>query len=180
MTTPRGLHRTRRGRTGAAILALAAATGLAGCQVASPITTELDYDPADGVSVEVGDVVVRDLLVVSEAAEAEGLLRGLVVNQGTEPATVSVQLEDQSGLTPQLEVPPGGSARLDGVSGTESGEPVTIASVPSAPGTYMTLRVVTADGSAGSARVPILLPEGPYSDMSGGTGGDEADTTSDG
>jgi hypothetical protein len=155
-----------------------AATGLAGCQVASPITTDLDYEPADGVSVGVGDVVVRDLLVISEAAEGEGVLRGLVVNEGSEPATVSIQLEDQSSLAPQLEVPPGGSARLDGVSPTgETGEPVTITSVPSAPGTYMTLRVVTADGDAGSARVPILPPEGPYSDLARSTAGDEAGST---
>lgn len=174
MRTRRGLLSTGPRRTAAAALTLVAGTALAGCQLASPLTTDLDYEPADGVSVYVGDVVVRDLIVLSESAGSEGRVTGLVTNRGSEPASVTVQLEDQSVLTPQLEIPPGEAVRLDGVGlAAEAGEAMTVASVPNEPGAYLTLRVAVAGGATESAAVPILIPEGPYAQE----GSDQAEAT---
>lgn len=173
--TRRGLLSTRPGRTAAAALTLVAGATLAGCQLASPLTTDLDYEPADGVSVYVGDVVVRDLVVVSESAGSQGRVTGLVVNQGSEPASVSVHLEDQTVLTPQLEIAPGDAVRLDGTPiGTgEAGQAMTVAEVPSAPGSYLTLLVEVGGATAESASVPILSPEAQYSQE----GTDQAEAT---
>lgn len=174
--TRRGLLSTGPGRTAAAALALAAAPALAACQLASPLTTDLDYEPADGVSVYVDDVVVRDLIVLGDAAGSEGTVTGLVANKGSEPVSVTLQLgEGPTDLAPTLEIGPGQAVRLDGQTTGEPGEPMTIPQVPGEPGSYTTLRVVVDGGSAESASVPILTPEGPYAQ----DGADQAESTSE-
>lgn len=83
-----------RSRWQVASAALLMAVGLSACQVASPITTDLIYDPGDGVSADLGSVVMRDLLVVSEGRGTPGAIVGMAVNRGTEPVEVTVSVLD--------------------------------------------------------------------------------------
>lgn len=147
---------------------LALVAGLGACQMASPITTDMSYDAADGVSVDLEDVVIRDLLVVSEGNGASGVVSGLVVNKGTEEVTLTLQAEDEA-LTPEVTVAPGTSVRLDGTDPLtgEAGEPVTVPALQGGAGSSLTLRFATSAGAADSALVPVLSPTGPYSDMVG-------------
>ena len=87
MTSPR--PRTLRATalaTGVAVVGLA----LAGCSTTNRITTEDPYGPSDGIRVALGDVRGSNLLVVSEAEGEPGNLLGGLVNEGTEPRTVTV------------------------------------------------------------------------------------------
>ena len=178
VTTRPALLSTVAGRLGAAAAAGALATGLTACQLASPTTTDLSYDPADGVSVDVGMVVVRDLLVVSEGGGASGVVSGLVVNRSDEPVTVSLTDSAQAdqALAPEIEVPANGAVRLDGRNPVEgsAGEPVTIPAVQSSAGGTVSIRVSTSAGEVNSALVPVLLPQNQYGDMVG----DQATATS--
>ena len=147
-------------------LEAAAALCHSACQITSPVTTDMPYDPADGVSVDVGDVAVRDLLVVSEGDGAPGVVSGLVVNNSSESVevTLAVNVEGQmSALSPVATVPAGGAVRLDG-QGTESGSPVTLPSVPVGAGGTLDIVVQTSVGQAEGSLVPVLLPEAPYAD----------------
>jgi len=173
VTTRPALLSTVRGRAAVAVSALALATGLGACQLMSPITTQLQYDPADGVGVDLEDIVIRDLLIVSEGEGASGTLSGLVVNKGTEEVSLTIQTDDSDGpLEPEVTMGPGTSVRLDGVDPLtgEAGEPVTLPQVNTRPGTYVTVRIATSLGAADAVQVPVLAPTGPYADLAETTG----------
>lgn len=141
------------------------ALGLSACQVASPVTTDLSYDPADGVSVVLGDVRILDLLVVSEGGGAAGVVSGSVVNTSREEVTVSMAVQGEEGLTdlsPTVSVPPTTSVRVDGGGESGTGEPVRVEAVETSAGRMVNLRISTSAGETASRRVPVLLPEGPY------------------
>lgn len=150
----------------AAVLTAVLGLGLGGCQLTSPITTDISYDPADGVSAAADGVTVSDLLVVSESQGGPGRVSGLVSNAGTEPATVTIALEDRIEVA-SIEVPPGHAVRLDGEPLLSSAgiDPVTIEEVTVPPGAFLTLRVGVEGGSTVSAEAPVLLPEGPYAEL---------------
>lgn len=174
MTTRPALLRTPGGRLTAAALTAVLGAGLGACQVASPITTDISYDPADGVSAAVAGVTVSDLLVVTEAEGQPARVSGLVSNSGSEPVTVVLSLEDRTELA-NIEVAPGQSVRLDGepVHGGSGGDPVRIEEVSGGPGQFLTLRVGVEGGGTVSAEAPILAPSGPYADLTV----EEADST---
>ncbi|MGB3256370.1 MAG: hypothetical protein WBG89_00430 [Ornithinimicrobium sp.] len=164
------MPRTRRTtppirRFGLAVATLATAFGVSSCQVASPITTDMQYDPADGVSVETEDMDVLDLVIISEGEGAPGVVSGYVVNTSDEPLTVNVALEaegERADLAPAVEVNPSRGVRMDGR--TDDGafvDPVLADAVPGFPGGLVTLRFSTGQ-SAVSARVPVLPPDGVY------------------
>ena len=51
-------------RTVAVLGGVAIATLASGCMVFNPVQTDVPYEPADGISAEVGDLSIRDLLLV--------------------------------------------------------------------------------------------------------------------
>ncbi len=59
-----------------ASIALAAAllVGTAGCTFGAEIATEKDYDPSDGVGAEVGELAIRNALLIGETGEQLNLV----------------------------------------------------------------------------------------------------------
>ncbi|MDO9590661.1 MAG: hypothetical protein Q7J04_05910 [Microcella sp.] len=76
----------------AASIALAAALLLAttGCTFGAEIATEKEYDPSDGVGTEVGELLVRNALLIGDDPETLNLVM-TVVNPGTTDRRLSVQ-----------------------------------------------------------------------------------------
>jgi hypothetical protein len=151
-----------------AAVALSGILALSGCQVMSPIQTDVPYQPADGVAVDLGDVQVRDLVVVSAAKGDAGILSGMVINNGTETVTVTFAVRatdangaatDTTGISAQADIPAGTAIRLSGVDGTT---PVTLTSIATAPGGILGITVSTPAGGAPEVSVPVLLPTGYY------------------
>lgn len=70
--------------------ALVLSMGLGACQVASPVTTELVYNPGEGVMVNLDGFAVRDLQIISQGYGAPGLVSGLAANNGTDAASITV------------------------------------------------------------------------------------------
>lgn len=162
---PRLSSRSRR--LALAGLTLTAALSLSACELASPVTTDMPYEPADGVSVDAGDIAVRDLLVISEGDGAAGVVSGLVVNNSPAEAQVSLVLNAEGQMTPlepSVTLAPGTSTRLDGMGHDGSGQAVSVPAVAVAAGGTMEIVVQTDGGKADSALVPVVLPEGYYSD----------------
>lgn len=165
--------RASRPRRSAALL-VAVATGaaaLSGCQATNPMSTMIDYAPADGIQLDGPTLDARDLLVVSHGNGAPAVVSGALVNTGTEPLTVTVSVGGQQ-LDGEVTVDPGASVRLDGVQpdGTE-GDPVTVPALETPAGQSVEVRLTTGQETlAGNA--PVLLPQGPYAgfaDQAGGT-----------
>ena len=142
-----------------AAAALAGALALSGCQVMSPIQTNVPYQPADGVAVDLGDVQIRDLVVIAGAKGEVGTLSGLVVNKGTESVTVTFAA-GTGGSSAQADIPAGTATRLSGVEGAT---PVTLPGIAAAPGGIVKVTVSTPAAGAPEVSVPVLLPTGYYS-----------------
>jgi hypothetical protein len=64
----------------AASIALAAALMLAttGCTLTAEIATQKDYDPSDGVGAEIGELAVRNALLIGDTGEALNLVMTVV------------------------------------------------------------------------------------------------------
>ena len=134
---------------------------LSGCQVMSPLQTNIRYEPADGVAVDLGDVLIRDFLVISNAKGGPGTLSGMVVNRGTQAITITFAAGDTGGST-RAEVPPAAQARL---SGAEGAEPITLPAVDAAPGDVIKITVSTPAGGASEVSVPVLRADGYYATL---------------
>jgi len=124
----------------------------------SPIQTNAPYQPANGVAVDLGDVQIRDLVVVSGAKGEVGILSGMVVNKGTNPVTITFAA-GATGGSAMAQAPADSQTRLSGVEGTA---PVTLPRIPSAPGGIVKVTVSTPAGGASEVSVPVLLPDGIY------------------
>ncbi|MPV36303.1 hypothetical protein [Georgenia subflava] len=82
------MARPTRSLTAAALLAT-----LAGCSVANPITTQLEYAPSDGVRVELSEnVSAENLMILTRGEGREGHLLGAVVNRSDEDVAVEIEL----------------------------------------------------------------------------------------
>lgn len=138
--------------------ALAGVVVLSGCQVASPIQTNVPYQPADGVAVDLGDVQIRDLVVVSGAKGEVGTLSGMVVNQGASRVTITFAT-GAGGSSTSAVAPADSQTRLSGVQG---GEPVSFPAIAAAPGGILKVTVSTPASGASEVSVPVLLPDGYY------------------
>ena len=125
----------------------------------SPIQTAVPYQPADGVAVDLGEVHIRDLVVIAAAKGEVGTLSAMVVNNGSAPVTVTFAA-GSNGDSATFEIPAATQSRLSGVEGTT---PITLPDINTAPGGIIRLTVSTPAGGAPEVSVPVLLPDGYYS-----------------
>lgn len=153
-------------------LALVATLTLSGCQWTSPIETDRAYEPADGSSITIGGVDLRNVVIVSDGSGAPGTVAGMAVNNTDQDAQVSIP--DESGQPLSVTVPARGSVRL----GTEgNGGPIMIASVTEPAGAYRLVSVVTSEGQS-AVNAPILPPEGYYASLAPTAPGTQSPTAS--
>ncbi|GAA4695493.1 hypothetical protein GCM10025781_11560 [Kocuria gwangalliensis] len=127
----------------AAAAALLTATG---CGYVSPQATADEYAPSDGIQADLGDVKVRNLMILAADADSEGRVIGSVVNEGSEPATLSI---DADGATAEVEVPANDTVML------ETSEPVMVDRAGAGPG-LMVETELEADGQSSTQSVPVL------------------------
>lgn len=83
--------RTRARLTASIVLAAVVALGTTSCNMLAPQATLKVYDPSDGVSATVGEVALRNALVLSDG-EDTGFLLVTVINKGTGPHAVTLQV----------------------------------------------------------------------------------------
>ncbi len=123
----------------------------AGCSATNAIQTDRTVATAEGVSVDLGDVRVVNLLAVATAAGEPGALSGAVTNDGAGPAHVTLTAGADAAT---LDVPAGGTVYFG--TGGSTGERVPLAAVDAAPGALLdvTLDADTAGGA--SVRIPVM------------------------
>jgi len=161
-----------RPRSAALLAAAAAGLVLSGCSFSSPDTSLQPYAPADGLQTEMGDVLVRNMLVVSEGGGEPGLLVGALVNRGQEDTIVQVEVADTSA---EIVVPAGVSVvlglerqRPDTEAATIVSERVEIDEVQPIAGDVIDLTVTEPSFGTAELRVLVALPEGQYAEFSPG------------
>lgn len=133
----------------AALLPLLA---VGGCTFVNPQITTKDYQPADGLDVELDDgIIVTQLLVVTREEGDPGSVVARVINETSDPQRVSFTAE---GLDETLTVPSGEVLALGGVA--EGSEQVIIDSVAEAPGLELEMEVALEGGVTQQLLVPVL------------------------
>ncbi|WP_043499256.1 hypothetical protein [Georgenia sp. SUBG003] len=142
------MARTTRTRL-VATIALGGTLTLAGCSVASPITTAKPYAPSDGIRVAVTDEVsVENLMILTDGEGEEGHLLGAVVNRSGERVEVSFSFEGGGSSVP-VRVGAG-----EHVNFTEAG--ITVPGVDAAPGATVATTVSEPAAGGTDVQVPVL------------------------
>ncbi len=154
--------RPRTARTAAAGLVATATLVLAGCSATNPITTIGEYEASDGAGTAVGDVRVLNMLVVTEALDAPGVLTGAVKNNGTAAEEVTLQVGDADPVL--LRVPASGTVLVGAADAPAryTTADVPVATVDARPGGLTPLTITTGAGGTVELMIPVLdgtLPE---------------------
>jgi hypothetical protein len=139
------------------VVAIGAAIALSACQTQSPVQTEVPYNPADGVPVDLGQVQVRDLVVVGQGRDKAGVISGSVSNNGDSEERVAFALPNESPV--YATAPPHSTVRLS------EDQQVQLPSVPAAPGDVVTLTVQTASAPSAVASVPVVPASSYYASL---------------
>jgi len=138
-------------KTLARIAAVAvAAVALAACSAINPITTQMDYQASDGVSVKVGDTKGINLLVVTTAKDAPSVLTGALHNSGAEDAVITLSIDGE--IAVNVTVPAGATVKL----GTAEGQELVQGKSPAAPGGLAAVWFATEADGAEQHNVPVV------------------------
>lgn len=156
---------TNRAASVLRLAGLAVATLLAaGCGVFSPVQTDYAYIPADGVSLSIPGLDLRNLAIITDGAGADGVLIGQAINSGAESVEVMFGLPGADGSLASA----GGRAAVPAYSGATLSDATTavgLGAVPAAPGEMTRLIVTTQDAGQNVVLVPVLARDTYYSDL---------------
>lgn len=133
----------------ALVAGLGASLLLSGCQVTNPAQTDVAYQPADGVAVDMGPVQIRGLVVVSDAEGGPGTIVGNLSNDSGTAAQVSMAPEgQQSPITVD--------AAAYGSESLSTQDQVIIPAVSVAPGGVLSMQIGTPESGLNVVLVPVL------------------------
>lgn len=148
-------HRPFVRRALAVGVGLAVAGVTAGCQVNNPLTTELQYAPADGVQADIGNLAIRDLVLVGDGS-GPLVVSGNATNRGADAMTV--QMAAQPSATAEPTTPQGGSELQLGpreqVDLATKGLQLT--GVTSKAGTLVPVSITSSTGGTTIVTVPVV------------------------
>ncbi len=142
----------------AAVLALGVALGTSGCNLIQPQATTNPYDASDGVSVNVGDLSLRNLMIISDDGENGNLLVGIANATG---ADVDLHIGFVSGgeiVDGHLEVPTNDKSVTSWGAGSE--DRIILGGINTIPGGLLELEF-EADGVSKTVLVPVLTSQLP-------------------
>lgn len=145
----------------AATIALAAAVmlGASGCTFAAEIATEKEYDPSDGVGTTVGDLAIRNALLIGDDVESLNLVF-TVANTSEETQRLTIQWE--AGGTRESEVVSLPPQVLTSFGGPEDDTAVTVTGADTTLGSLFPVFFTYGDAEGSEILVPVLdgaLPE---------------------
>lgn len=178
MTSLLSTTTSRPGRRALAPVATAVAAGLllGGCSFTSRNVVLEPYAPSDGLQTDLGEVLVRNVLVVSEGDGAPGVLSGALVNRGEADAVVRVEVG--ASLT-EIDVSAGETVFMGGF-GEQEGESVVLDAVDAIAGGVVDVSFSDPVADSATLAVPVLRPEGAYAELTppAGTGASEQPSAS--
>ena len=143
-------------------LALAVAFGTAGCGFMAPQATTKHYDASDGVGGTVGQIDVRNAMIITNASDGTvGNLVVTLVNNDTKSHRVAIQAKGESSATVYETVEPGEVKEL-GAHPTSSKGNVFFTNFDTKPGALFPVYFQYGNATGVDLQVPVLdggLPE---------------------
>ena len=162
-----------RQRAAVTLVTAASTVALAGCTVFSPAVTLRPYDPSDGKGTRVGEVDVRNALVVSGGVDQPGVLSVVLVNSSDADTTVTISADVDAGTAPSQTFPvaAGESLHIGNPTGAEGATTggasvdgpaqanawMQVPQVPAVPGETVPV-TFSAGGDEVEVAAPVLLP----------------------
>ena len=137
---------------------LGAALALSACQTQSPVQTDVTYNAADGVPVDLGAVQLRDLVVIGTGKGKPGVLSAAVSNNGAQAERVAFALPNSQ---PVYATAPANSSQP-----LSDGTQVQLSQVPVEPGDVVQLNVQSAGARSVVVTVPVVPADNYYSTLS--------------
>jgi hypothetical protein len=147
-------------------LAAVAAVALivSGCGVLAPVSTDEPYIPADGVPLSIPGLDLRNLGVVTSAEGGSGVLIGQLVNTTDSATSVSFGIQGGDAAATTVIVPANSGETI-----SDASNQVTLDALPAPAGSMLMLTVTTREAGENVVQVPVLLDDGYYSGLVGGT-----------
>lgn len=145
-----------RRRRGAALVVVAAAlAAISGC---APVQTLMQYNPSDGIRVDLGEgVVINNLMILTDENGAPGLVLGGITNGGTSDTRVTLQTEAAEAT---VDVAANETVLLQPTTPTdeaaEDSQQVVLDPVTAPPGGTLPVQVSTPQAGSAQVSVPVL------------------------
>ena len=143
----------------AVALALAVATGTAGCNLIQPQATTKQYDASDGVGANLGELDLNNMILLTEDGQSANLVVGAINTSGS-PITLNISHTSNGSLaTIVTDIP--SSESVIGYGGKDQPQ-IVLRDINVAPGGTLTLTLQAGDGDTNVTVVPVLntdLPE---------------------
>jgi hypothetical protein len=141
-------------------LALAVATGTAGCNLIQPQATTKQYDASDGVAVNLGELDLNNMILLSDnGGESANLVVGAINTSGS-PITLNISYTSNGSLaTIVTDIP--SSEGVIGYGGKDQPQ-IVLRNINVPAGGTLTLTLQAGDGDTRVTIVPVLntdLPE---------------------
>ncbi|MFE6965947.1 hypothetical protein ACFVAJ_12575 [Agromyces sp. NPDC057679] len=144
-----------------AALALGVALGASGCSMLTYQATTEHYDASDGVSANVGDLDLRNILVVSDDG-VDGTLVLTIVNNGEDDVDLDVQVDGGDTVTIPVDAGATVAFGADAVEGLDEVEPIVLEGIDTDPGSLLPIYFQYGSAEGIEKQVPVLdgrLPE---------------------
>lgn len=135
-----------------AVLAIAILSGTVGCGLMAPQATTIQYDASDGVSGDVGDVAIRNALLISDDGNTANLVV-TIVNTGDSAHNLNVQYEaGTEKVTQSLTVDANSTVTL----GTPDAPSITLHDIDTQPGALFPVYMQYGNETGVELLVPVL------------------------
>lgn len=140
------------------LLAASLTIGLSACNFFSPQATLKKYDPSDGVGANLGDVDVRNVLLITEDGTRATLVMS-VVNTGADAQSLEVEYESSSDeavsgrVSFDVEVP---GQSVVTTSAGEDDQQIVLEDIDAPAGSLFSVFVQSGDAQGVELRVPVL------------------------
>lgn len=141
-------------------LSLVAALLLAGCSYLSPVATLNKYDPADGIGADLGDVLLRNVVTVTNADGSLASVTFTMINQG-EATKLNYSIPTQSGTVEDwIPVAPGST-----LVGEQAPHLIVVEGPDAVAGGLLPVTFQAGDADSMTLLTPVLDNQGrPYLD----------------
>ncbi|MBC7725470.1 MAG: hypothetical protein H7146_12120 [Burkholderiaceae bacterium] len=150
-----------RSRSTAIVMAALLIASLTGCTFGAIQSTRQAYDPSDGIGVNIGDVHVRNALLISDDVSA-ATLSVSIVNSGVQNVALQVSYETATGRTSENVYITAGSTLSLGTATN----PLVLSGIDAKAGALFPVFFQYGDVEGSEVRVPVLdgaLPQ--YADL---------------
>ncbi|MGO4104185.1 hypothetical protein AB4Y63_09560 [Leifsonia sp. YAF41] len=140
------------------VLAAGILLGTSACNLFAPQATTIHYDASDGVSGNVGDLAIRNAIVISDNGELGNLLV-TVVNSGKTSQDLKIQYEAKGGkkVSQEVEIPANSSIPI-GDPGYPS---VQLERIDTIPGALLPMFFQYGEETGVELLVPVLTNQLP-------------------